>query len=127
MYKSSCTTTCKLHRSHLLTLTISNVDHMDQTDPCLCQYCVTWVCSLSLKCLICELQRKIIQNCGTVTFHFKVCPPHLCAVTDKKCLTKDNLDIKVELMSDFKNTAFWNVMPLSAKNLPEPTKHWYTL
>lgn len=87
MCKSSCTTTCKLHMSRLLTL-ISNVDHMDQTDPCVCQYCVTCICSLSLKCLICDLQRKIIQKCGIVTFYFKVCPPHMCAATDKKCLTK---------------------------------------
>jgi len=110
VYKSSGATTCKLHRSHLLNLTIwiSNVDHTDHTDPCVCQYCVTCICSLSLKCLICELHRKIIQNCETVTFHFKVCPQHMCAATDKKRLTHDNLDIKVELMSDFKNTsAMW--------------------
>jgi hypothetical protein len=106
VYKSSGATTCKLHRSCLLNLTIwiSNVDHMDQTDPYVRQYCVTCICSLSLKCLICELHSKIIQNCETVTFHFKVCPQHVCCHR-QKVLTHDNLDIKVELMSDFKNTS----------------------
>jgi len=35
----------------------------------------------------------------------------MCAATDRKCLTQDNIDIMVELMSDFKNTVFWDVMP----------------